>query len=561
MLTELHVKNIALIEEVDLFFENGLNVITGETGAGKSLLMGAVDITLGGKFSPDMIRSGADSALVELVFTTDDEEVISKLREKGYDIEDGEIIISRKLTNGRTVSRINGESCTAAILKETAGQLINIHGQRENQILLKNDRQLGMLDSYARKELTGLKEDVSRHYDEYKKALDEYNKFTMDEEARLREKSMLEYEIKEIEEAALKEGEEEELEKQYRIMKNSRNIVEALGNVHEYTGYDNGAGDLIGRALKEIETVSGYDEVLKDIEASIADVESILDDINRQAAAYLEEFTFSEQEFMDVEARLDKIRVIEAKFGADVEKVNKYKDEACERLAFLENYDTDRLKAAEELKNSESRLKEACEALSGKRKTAAKAFAEDIKKQLKELNFAETKLEIAFKKTDSYRRNGTDDINILISANPGEPVRELSRVASGGELSRIMLAIRNILADEENTGTLIFDEIDTGISGRTAQKVSEKMASIARGHQILCVTHLAQIAAMADSHYLIEKSVDAGKTTTNVRRLAKTEETEELARILGGAVITDAVKQNANEMKKLADEYKEKILK
>lgn len=561
MLTELHVKNIALIEEVDLFFENGLNVITGETGAGKSLLMGAVDITLGGKFSPDMIRSGADSALVELVFTTDDEEVISKLREKGYDIEDGEIIISRKLTNGRTVSRINGESCTAAILKETAGQLINIHGQRENQILLKNDRQLGMLDSYAGKELTGLKEDVSRHYDEYKKALDEYNKFTMDEEARLREKSMLEYEIKEIEEAALKEGEEEELEKQYRIMKNSRNIVEALGNVHEYTGYDNGAGDLIGRALKEIETVSGYDEVLKDIEASIADVESILDDINRQAAAYLEEFTFSEQEFMDVEARLDKIRGIEAKFGADVEKVNKYKDEACERLAFLESYDTDRLKAAEELKNSESRLKEACEALSVKRKTAAKAFAEDIKKQLKELNFAETKLEIAFKKTDSYRRNGTDDIDILISANPGEPVRELSRVASGGEISRIMLAIRNILADEENTGTLIFDEIDTGISGRTAQKVSEKMASIARGHQILCVTHLAQIAAMADSHYLIEKSVDAGKTITNVRRLAKTEETEELARILGGAVITDAVRQNANEMKKLADEYKEKILK
>lgn len=561
MLTELHVKNIALIEEVDLFFENGLNVITGETGAGKSLLMGAVDITLGGKFSPDMIRSGANSALVELVFTTDDEEVISKLREKGYDIEDGEIIISRKLTNGRTVSRINGESCTAAVLKETAGQLINIHGQRENQILLKNDRQLGMLDSYARKELSVLKEDVSRCYDEYKKALDGYNKFTMDEEARLREKSMLEYEIKEIEEAALKEGEEEELEKQYRIMKNSRNIVEALGNVHEYTGYDNGAGDLIGRALKEIETVSGYDEVLKDIEASIADVESILDDINRQAAAYLEEFTFSEQEFMDVEARLDKIRGIEAKFGADAEKVNKYKDEACERLAFLENYDTDRLKAAEELKNSESRLKEACEALSGKRKTAAKAFAEDIKKQLKELNFAETKLEIAFKKTDSYRRNGTDDIDILISANPGEPVRELSKVASGGELSRIMLAIRNILADEENTGTLIFDEIDTGISGRTAQKVSEKMASIARGHQILCVTHLAQIAAMADSHYLIEKSVDAGKTTTNVRRLAKTEETEELARILGGAVITDAVKQNANEMKKLADEYKEKILK
>ncbi len=559
MLNELHVKNIALIEEVNMEFEKGLNVITGETGAGKSLLLGAVDITLGGKFSADMIRNGEDGALVEMVFTTDDDKIINELRDKGYDIEGGTIIISRKFSNGRTVSRINGESCTASTLKEIAGQLINIHGQRENQILLKSDKQLRMLDSYAKKDILLLKKTVSEKYDEYKKVLNEYEKFTMDEDARLREKSMLEYEIEEIEEVSPEDGEEDELEKRYRIIKNARNIMESLGEVHRLTGYENGAGDFIGRAIQEISSISEYDDTLGDIEASLTDVESILGDINRQAADYLDECSFSEREFDEIESRLDKIRNLEAKYGNSVEKIYEYQEKAQKRLEFLENYDEDREKTKVLLENTEKELKDACDKLSQGRKKSAVKFADDIKKQLEELNFAKTKIEIRFKTTDIYRRNGTDDIDIMISANPGEPVRELSKVASGGELSRIMLAIRNILADEENTGTLIFDEIDSGISGRTAQKVSEKMASIAFGHQILCVTHLAQIAAMADSHYLIEKNVENDKTTTNVRRLDREEETNELARILGGARITEAVKENAVEMKKLAGQFKSSL--
>lgn len=556
MLNELHVKNIALIEEVNMEFGRGLNVITGETGAGKSLLLGAVDITLGGKFSADMIRNGEDSALVEMVFTADDDQIVNELKDKGYDIEDRTIIISRKFSNGRTVSRINGESCTAAALKEIAGQLINIHGQRENQILLKSDKQLRMLDSYTGKEILPLKESVSDKYDAYKRTLSEYEKFTMDEDARLREKSMLEYEIEEIEEAAPEEGEEEELEKRYRIIKNARNIMESLSEVHRLTGYENGAGDFIGRAIQEISSISDYDETLADIEESLTDVESILGDINRQAADYLDECSFSEREFDEIESRLDKIRNLEAKYGNSVKKIYEYREKSQKRLEFLENYDDDREKTKDLLEKTEKELQAACSELSDVRKKSAVKFAEAIKKQLEELNFAKTRIEISFKKTDIYRRNGTDDIEIMISANPGEPVRELSKVASGGELSRIMLAIRNILADEENTGTLIFDEIDSGISGRTAQRVSEKMASIAFGHQILCVTHLAQIAAMADSHYLIEKNVANDKTTTNVRRLNADEEINELARILGGARITEAVRENAIEMKKLAEQYK-----
>lgn len=559
MLNELHVKNIALIEEVNMEFERGLNVITGETGAGKSLLLGALDITLGGKFSADMIRNGEDSALVEMVFTTDDDQIINELKDKGYDIEDGTIIISRKFSNGRTISRINGESCTAAVLKEIAGQLINIHGQRENQILLKNDKQLSMLDSYAGREIIPLKNAVSKKYDEYKRTLSEYEKFTMDEDARLREKSMLEYEINEIEEIAPEEGEEEELEKRYRIIKNARNIMESLGEVHRLTGYENGAGDFIGRAIQQISSISEYDDALGDIEASLNDVEAILGDINRQAADYLDECSFSEREFDEIESRLDNIRNLEAKYGNSVKKIYEYQEKSQKRLEFLENYDEDRERTKELLDKTEDELKDACSKLSAGRKKSAIKFADDIKKQLEELNFAKTEIDIRFSKADIYRRNGTDDVDIMISANPGEPVRELAKVASGGELSRIMLAIRNILADEENTGTLIFDEIDSGISGRTAQRVSEKMASIASGHQILCVTHLAQIAAMADSHYLIEKNVDNDKTTTNVRRLDEDEETDELARILGGARITEAVKENAVEMKKLAKQFKESM--
>ncbi len=558
MLSNLHVKNIALIHEIDISFEKGLNVITGETGAGKSLLLGSVNLALGGKFSQDMLREGTDNALVELIFTVDDEKTVQKLTESGYPPEDGMMIISRKLSGGRTISRINGETCTAAQLKEISEQLINIHGQRENQTLLKKEKQLEILDLYGKNELETKFNKVEDSYNLYIKAKNRFAEYSMDEEARLRELSMLEYEVNEIEEASLKEGEEEELEQKYRIMKNSRNIVDALNKVHEFTGYDSGAGDLIGRAIQEISSVSEYDPALKDIADSLADVDAILGDINRSAASYLDDYTFSESEFAEIEERLDKIHNLQAKYGSTIEKIEAYLEKASDRIEFLTNYEEERVKAEQDLEDSKNKLEERCVELSEARKKTAKEFSNAIKEQMEELNFAQAVIDIEFTRSSSYRKNGFDEIEIMISTNPGEPVKPLAKVASGGELSRIMLAIRNILADEENTGTLIFDEIDAGISGRTAQRVSEKMASIASGHQILCVSHLAQIAAMADKHFLIEKSVSDNKTQTIVRALNKEEEIEEIARILGGSKITDAVYNNAIEMKQLASDYKNK---
>ena len=538
MLTELHVKNMALIEEVELSFGKGLNVITGETGAGKSLLLGSVDLALGGKFSPEMVKRGADSALAELIFQVEEDACARALEELGYPPEDGMIIITRKIQNGRSLCRVNGETCTAAQLKKIAELLINIHGQRENQTLLKADKQLRMLDAYGKKEIQAPLQDVEQQYQIWRAAEKELEQYTMDEEARRREVSMLEYEIQEIEDAAIREGEEEELEKQYQRMKNARSIIEALNLVHGYTGYDGGAGDLIGRALKEMSPVASYDEALQNIAASLSDVDAILDDINRQAASYLDEFTFSEQEFEDIQSRLDRIRTIQSKYGSTVQKMEEYAANSRRRLEFLNHYEEEKTKAQKNLAEAEKTMESACEALSAVRKRCAEAFAKAIETQLAELNFAQGVVNIGFQRASAWHSNGFDVVELQISTNPGEPVRSLSKVASGGELSRIMLAIRNILAEEENTGTLIFDEIDAGISGRTAQKVSEKMAYIARSHQVICITHLAQIAAMADAHFAIEKKVSEGKTKTGISLLSPEEEIAELARILGGAEIT-----------------------
>ncbi len=556
MLLNLHVKNMALIKEIDIDFAEGLNVITGETGAGKTLLLGSVELALGGKFSPDMLRKGATDALVELVFSVEKEETKRKLEKLGFTAEDGELIITRKISGGRASAKINGENCTASMQKKVAELLINIHGQRENQVLLKPGSQLKILDSYGKKALDTLLADTKQAYREYKSEEANLEKYSMNEEKRLREASLLEHEIKEITEANIKEGEEEELSARFRRMSNSREILETLGKVYDFSGYNSGAGYMIGRAVKEISAIAEMDEELGEIASALEDAEGIISDTNRQISSYLGEFSFSEQEVVEVEARLDKIHMIQAKYGSTVEKIEKYKAEAEGRLEFLQNYETEKIKAEGRCARAKKALEECCIALSGKRREIASEFSDALSRQLIELNFPQALIEVEFSRAPSYREDGFDDIELCISVNPGEPLKPLVKVASGGELSRTMLALKNIIADEENTETLIFDEIDAGISGRTAQRVSEKMASIAIGHQILCVTHLAQIAAMADRHFVIEKNVENGETITSVRLLQSEEQINELARILGGSKITDAVLANAREMKELADEYK-----
>ena len=561
MLTNLHVKNLALIDEADVEFGPGLNILTGETGAGKSILIGSINLALGKKMTKDLIREGESSCLVELVFQNDNPELQRKLQEMGVETEDGQLIISRKIRDGRSVSRINGEACTASKIREIAGLLLDIHGQHEHQSLLSQNRQLEILDAYGKEETAPLAEAVNEAYREYRKIRKELEGYGLNEEERAREISFLEFEIGEIEEAAPEPSEEEELERRYRRMANSRKIAETLNQVHQLTGYGEGAGDLTGRAQKELAEIASLDEELQEMADVLADADSLLNDFNRSVSAYLSDFTFSEEEFYETEKRLDLLNHLKSKYGNTVADVLDYLERQRQKLEKLQNFEEEKEKLRRQCRKAEEKLEQASYDLSEKRKQYGRELSEQILLGLKELNFPEVDFRIDFRRMDRYTGNGYDEIEFLISTNPGEPVKPLARVASGGELSRIMLAIRALLADRDDTETLIFDEIDTGISGRTAQKVSEKMAAIGRSRQVLCITHLAQIAAMADAHFEIRKEVENRETSTRIRRLSEKESVEELARILGGAEITEAVYENAREMKELARQQKTSRLK
>lgn len=554
MLTNLHVKNLALIDEIEVEFGPGLNILTGETGAGKSIIIGSVNLALGRKMSKEMIRKGEHSALVELVFQTRNPKVLSKLKEMEIDTADGQVIITRKMSESRSISKINGETCTVSQIKQLAEELLDIHGQHEHQSLLYQERQLAILDAYGKVQTAASKREVEASYQVYRRLQKELEQYQMDEEARAREIAFLEFEIQEIEEADLKKGEDEQLEQQYRKMSNARKIADSLNQVHMLTGYqeNSGAGEQVGRALRELGAVADCDEQMKSMLSVLNDIDGLLNDFNREVSGYMTELTFSEEEFFRMEKRLDELNHLKSKYGNSIEEIFLYKKKQSEKLEQLQNFEARKAELLEELRCAEEKLDAASHNLSKNRQFYSEKLEKEIVEELKELNFADVKFGIAFSKMDHYTKQGFDMIEFQISTNPGEPVKALTKVVSGGELSRIMLAIKTILADKDDTETLIFDEIDTGISGRTAQKVSEKMARIGRNHQVLCITHLPQIAAMADEHFEILKSVEGMETRTRIHRLSEDESILELARILGGAKITQAVEKNAKEMKELA---------
>lgn len=560
MLTNLHVKNLALIDEAEVNFGPGLNILTGETGAGKSILIGSINIALGQKMSREMIRKGQTSALVELVFQVENQAVREKLKTLDVETEDGQLIITRKYNDGRSISRLNGETCTAAKIREISSLLLDIHGQHEHQKLLYPENQLEILDAFGRKKIQGILQETEGAYARWQSVKRELRDYEVDEGERERELSFLRFEINEIEEAELSSGEDEELEKTYRLMSNSRKIVETLNAVHQLTGNDGGAGDQTGRAVQELERVTDLDDGLAGLHASLADIDNLLNDFNREAASYLEDFSFSEEEFYETERRLNKINDLKVKYGRTIEDVLEALEERKKKLTHFEHFDERRQELLAEETQTREKLDQICTRLTVARQEAAEELSRQVIRELEDLNFLSVEFEISFRKNTTYAKNGNDIVEFLISTNPGESVKPLSHVVSGGELSRIMLAIKTLLADKDETESLIFDEIDTGISGRTAQKVSEKMAQIAGNHQVLCITHLAQIAAMADHHYVITKQVEGEGTSSHIRELGENEIVDELARILGGAEITQAVIDNAGEMKKLADRRKEEIL-
>lgn len=561
MLVHLHVKNLALIEEAEVEFGPGLNILTGETGAGKSILLGSMQLILGGKTSRNMIRENADYALVELLFQLENPRVLKKLEALDLYPEEGQILLSRKIMDGRSISKINGETCTVGQMKAAAACLLDIHGQHEHQSLLYRDKQLEILDSYGRAQIFPQKTLVEEAYRQYRKSLEELNSLDIDEEQRNREMAFLEFEVTEIENAALTAGEDEELEHQYKKLSNARKIMEVLQTVHTITGYENGAGDMTGTALREMAKVTQYDEELESLSQTLNEADSLLNDFHRELSSYLDDLVFDEETFYQVERRLDLINNLKAKYGQEISGILSYRDKQIEKLEKLRKYEEYFQAAKEKVQKAEEKLEEASYELSKIRQEYKEQLEKKVVQGLKDLNFLDVDFAIRFDRRKNYTQNGFDDVEYEISTNPGEMRKPLGQIVSGGELSRIMLALKAILADRDEIETLIFDEIDTGISGRTAQKVSEKMAVIGKHHQVLCITHLPQIAAMADTHFEIEKYVKGSETTTQIHPLNEEDSVRELARLLGGAEITAAVLENAKEMKELAQVHKNTRLK
>lgn len=554
MLQSLHVKNLALIDEVEIEFQPGLNILTGETGAGKSIVIGSVNLALGARYHADILRQGASSALVELIFIIESKEQAEKLETLGIIPEDGLVVVSRKFTSGRSISRVNGEMISLGRLKEAAEILIDLHGQHEHQSLLYKKNHLMILDAYAKDEIAPIKEEVKAAYESYLKCRRKLESESIDETARKREISLLEFEISEIREASLIAGEDDELELEYQKAVNSKKLSEGVSEAYGYTSDRPGqnASDALSRAIHSLQQISGYDNTVNELSTQLSEVDGLLNDFNRELSEYGKSLEFSDEDFRKIENRLNVINHLKSKYGDSVAKVLLYLESREEKLAQLNQYDTYQVNLKNALKAAEEELIQHASSLTKIRRKKAKVLASVIKQSLLELNFLEVKFEVSINSLKEYSADGCDEVEFMVSMNPGEQVKPLGNIASGGELSRIMLAIKTVLAEKDAIETLIFDEIDVGISGRTAQKVSEKMALLARGHQVICITHLAQIAAMADAHYLIEKNVSQNATKTDIYLLDEEQAVNELARILSGVEMTEAVRENAAEMKKLA---------
>ncbi|MCQ5338553.1 DNA repair protein RecN [Eubacterium ventriosum] len=561
MLLNLHVKNLALIEEVDVDFEKGLIVLTGETGAGKSLILGSVNIALGNKASKDMIRKGTDYSLVELTFSVS-ENCAKQL--KKYDIymeEDNIITVTRKISEGRSISKINGETVNIKTLKNVMSLLIDIHGQHDHQSLLYTKNHLDILDKFAKDSILELKEQIKEEYSKYTKLIKKLEEFNIDEGQKAREIEFAEYEVNEIESANLKPEEDVQVEEEFKKLSNSKEIVSALSEIYNALSYETagGLGDIINKAVMDINSIKGMDEKISQFQTELYDIDNLCRELTSQIYDYNSGMDFNPEYVREVEERLDVINHLKLKYGNNIEEILRYKEEKEEYLEKLNNMTDEMESVKNQISELEGTLNNLCTKLSEQRKKAAKELEVLVKQALVDLNFIAVEFEIQITRKESIGENGFDNVEFMISTNPGESVKPLVKVASGGELSRIMLAIKSILATEDDIDTLIFDEIDTGISGQTAMKVAEKMAKISRNHQVICISHLSQIAAMADSHYLIKKTADENSTTTSIKKLTRRQSIEELVRINGGTGITEAGLIHATEMKDMADRTKSNL--
>lgn len=545
MLDRLLVKDLALIEKSVVEFSGGLNVLTGETGAGKSILLGSIQLALGQKANKDLIRHGKEQAIVELDFSLTEEEVrrIQAL-EEDLELEEERLLIRRKISEKKSDIRVNDLGLTLAKLREITGGLLDLHGQHEHQSLLREGSHLEIIDGFRKKQGGKLLEEVADAYhllQEKKRAL---QKFSLQESERTRELDFLDFEIQELADAHLSEGEEAELTKEYSLYENMDRLKSLLLSAKESLEEMD-----FHRPIQAVEEAKDFDESLKGLSDSLYDLEAVGEDCLRSLDHYLDHAEVDEEKLFTLGERLEQIRRVMMKHGGTEAKALAALAKKEERRTFLLDYEKDEEKAKKAIVEQEKLLREKAVLLSKERQEDAKVLAKQIQGEMQEMGFLDTKFEFHFQEKKEPTEKGLDEVEAYVSLNPGEPLRPLREVGSGGELSRIMLSIKTVLADTEGVSTLIFDEIDSGISGRTAEKVGEKLQKIAKNHQVILITHLPQIAAKADHHFLIEKTVEEGATHTRIHPLEEKESIEELARLLGGDEISEASLENARELK------------
>ncbi len=551
MLLELHIRNMALIEKADIDFAKGFTVLSGETGAGKSILIDSINFALGAKTSKDMIREGEEYAYVELVFRLEQEEKIRQIRDLDFPVaDDGILVISRKLSANRSSLKVNDESVSAARLRILSSMLIDIHGQHEHHSLLSTAKHLEIVDSLLPKGALHIKQEFARIYARHQE-LEQKLQAAEDAYIREREIDILKYEIREIESAKLKPDEEEKLHLAYKRLKSLSELCAALESSLSLLQVRH-----LDEAAAELSAAGAIDRKVAQWAEKLLDMDAALSELDREMLNYLEELDYKEENLDKLQKRLDFVHKFTHKYGSDADKLAEILHRKKLRLRELLHFDTDRQRFMEEAEALEKQMHQQSLILREARKQAALHLQEDIIRNLRDLHFLDVQFAVHFEEKDSFLATGADALSFMLSTNPGQPLKPLQDIASGGELSRIMLAFKSVLAQMDEIDTLIFDEIDSGISGRTAQKVAQKLALLGKKHQVLCITHLPQIAAMADENYLIEKSSDGTDTRTDVIKITGEDLVEELARLLGGSEITKAVKDTAREMKELANQYK-----
>lgn len=558
MLTNIHIENYALIDCLDIDINEGLNIITGETGAGKSIILGAIGAALGAKINSDVIRAGEEYSFISVSFHINDADKLKALTElDAVDLSDGDIIVTRKILPARSVFKINGVTVSAAQVRSLSSLIIDIHSQRDNLLLLKTENQLKLVDSFGDDEFRKLMDRQKSLYEEYTECNSKLANIGDDASLREREISLLQYEIKEIEEASLTVEEDEELEEKFSKMsyleKIRRGVAESLQSLESG---DVNSIDLLGKAIKSLGDAINYDKDLVQIYDALKEAESILSDASGDLYSYIENNEMDEEEFARITNRIDLYNTLKRKYNGSVKGILEALDEKIERLDTLINSDEYITKLKDRINELIDEMNQVCQSLHDKRVGIAEHLQSLTMSEMTDLNFNNVQFLIEVRKNDTFSSNGYDSVEFLISLNSGEDVKPLKNIASGGEISRIMLAIKSVIADRDITGTMIFDEIDTGISSRTAQYVAEKMHNISKSHQIICITHLPQIAAMADTHFYVYKEVSDNKTITFMRELDEESQINELARFLGGSKITENVMENAKEMKQLANDYK-----